>query len=75
MHRMLHLQNNESHVPSYRLGYGPLYKVLPSLCSMTAEFQNVYTLKEFLTVNESICAFQQHTFRYIYERKCGMKIF
>jgi hypothetical protein len=68
---MLHLNNNETRVPRDQSGYDPLYKVQPTLSSLIAKFQNVYTPQEFLTTDEAICAFRGHIHFRVYERKAS----
>jgi hypothetical protein len=55
---MLHVNNNETHIPRGQSGYNPMHKVHPILNALTTRFQNVYTPEENLTIDEAICAFR-----------------
>jgi hypothetical protein len=54
---MLHVNNNETHIPRGQPGYDPMHKVQPILNALTTRFWDAYTQKENLTIDEAICAF------------------
>jgi len=54
---MLHINKNDTHVPSRQLCYDSLFKIHPILDSLTIKFQKVYMPEEELTTDKVICAF------------------
>jgi len=54
---MFHFNNNDAKVARGQLGYDPLFKIRPVIDTLVTKFQDVYTPKEQLTINEAICPF------------------
>jgi hypothetical protein len=54
MMAMLHVVNNDNHVPRGQPGYDPLFKIRPVLDHMILTFETVYRPQQRVTVDEGM---------------------
>ena len=63
---MFHLNNNDAKVARGQPGYDPLLKIWPVIDTVITKYQDAYTLKEQLGIDEAICPFRGWIFFHVY---------